>query len=76
MNVKITCPCNASFEIKECSKCPPEISCPNCGQILPLNASLDLFKMFESFNLFKDKLLHYDSEDRNRQYSFEINHHF
>lgn len=56
MKVKITCNCNASFEIKDGNKHPEEICCPNCGNILPDDASQDLLSMLNSFSLLKSKL--------------------
>jgi hypothetical protein len=76
MNVKIICSCRASFEIKDNVNHPKEISCPNCGQPLPDNASTDLLKMFEAFSTLQNKLLHPQSGYTNEQYSIEINHHF
>lgn len=56
MIVKITCSCNASFEIKNSVRHPKEICCPNCGSILPHNASQDLFNMLDSLSLLESKL--------------------
>lgn len=56
MVVKIVCACNASFEIKNGSRHPEVITCPNCGRPLPNDASKDLFHALESFSLFQSKL--------------------
>lgn len=56
MKVKITCNCNASFEINGGGRHPKEIRCPNCGSTLPDNASQDLFSMLDSFLSLESKL--------------------
>lgn len=56
MVVKIVCVFNASFEIKEGVRHPEDVSCPNCGRVLPDNASQDLFTALNSFALFETKL--------------------
>lgn len=56
MIVKITCACNATFEIKNGSKHPNIVVCPNCGRSLPDNASQDLLNALDSFALFESKL--------------------
>ncbi len=56
MIVKITCACNATFEIKDGTKHPNIVICPNCGRSLPDNATNDLFTALNSFSLFEAKL--------------------
>lgn len=56
MIVKITCACNATFEIKDGSRHPKIITCPNCGRSLPDNASNDLLAALEAFSIFDAKL--------------------
>lgn len=57
MIVKITCACNATFEIKSSgSRHPKSVHCPNCGRELPDNSSDDLFKSLDSFETFKSKV--------------------
>lgn len=56
MVVKITCACNATFEIKDGVRHPATITCPNCGRPLPDNATNDLFTALNSFSLFEAKL--------------------
>ncbi len=56
MKVKITCTCRAAFVIKSSSRHPSEISCPNCGQVLPFDASSDLLKMLDAFEVLEAKL--------------------
>lgn len=56
MLVKITCACSASFEIKDGSRHPKTIACPNCGRVLPNDASQNLYDALASFSLFEAKL--------------------
>ncbi len=56
MKVKITCTCKATFEIKNGSMHPKEISCPNCGTPLPDGAYADLLSAVSSFEIFESKL--------------------
>lgn len=56
MKVKITCTCTATFEIKDGSMHPEEISCPNCGKPLPNGAYTDLLSAMSSFDIFESKL--------------------
>lgn len=57
MLVKITCACNATFEIRSTgSRHPKTICCPNCGCELPDNSSTDLYTALKSFELFESKL--------------------
>lgn len=74
MKVKITCSCGAALEVKNGVQHPKEISCPNCGNPLPDNASSDLLKMFETFKSLNEKLLHPKSGNLDDQYSLEISH--
>lgn len=68
MIIKITCTCNATFEIKNGSMHPSEICCPNCGQALPSNASADLLKALDALETFDAKL---DGENYNASYSMD-----
>ena len=65
MIVKITCACRASFEIKDGSRHPQEILCPNCGRSLPSNASKDLLTALDALEVFETKL-----EDSRYNFSF------
>ena len=56
MIVKITCSCNANFEIKHGSIHPKTIACPNCGTILPYGASEDLLTALDSLEQLESKL--------------------
>ncbi len=56
MKVKITCTCMATFEIKDGSMHPKEISCPNCGMPLPDGAYTNLLSAMSSFEIFESKL--------------------
>lgn len=57
MVVKITCACNATFEIRSSgSRHPKSIHCPNCGRELPDNSSADLFTALDSFEVFQSKV--------------------
>lgn len=74
MKVKITCPCGASFDIKSGIQHPNEISCPNCGHLLPDNASSDLLKMLDTFKSLENKLVHWELKGLDEPYSLEISH--
>ena len=55
MIVKISCACNASFEVRPGARHPKTINCPNCGRPLPENASSDLLSALEFFETFDTK---------------------
>ena len=56
MKIRITCRCNAEFDILFGNRNKNEIACPSCGHPLPNGASEDLRAMMKSFSLVESKL--------------------
>ncbi len=69
MKIKITCPCNSSFEFNQNFDAHPRVSCPNCGKILPSEAVSTLGNLVDDFRALTQRL------SQEGQYSVKISHH-
>lgn len=56
MKVKITCRCNASFELQSSGANKSDYICPSCGRTLPNDSSKTLHEMFAAYEMFEAKL--------------------